>query len=308
MPIEALRTPDDRFSVMPGFPYQPHYVDDLPGFESLRMAYIDEGPSDAETVFLCLHGEPTWSYLYRKMLPVFTEAGCRVIAPDLFGFGRSDKPVDDAAYTFDFHRDSLLQLVERLDLKGVALVCQDWGGILGLTLPMAMPQRFNRLLVMNTGIPIGEPLSEGFAMWKGFAAMATEVPTGGLIALDAGEAMNLFDVMAYDAPFPDNRYKAGVRRFPQLVPVDASMGGVEHGKAAREFFSSSWEGESFMAIGMRDNVLNEPVMMELKGIIRGCPEPMRVDEAGHFVQEFGEPIARAALKQFGLGDSLARSG
>ncbi|MEP1593587.1 MAG: alpha/beta fold hydrolase, partial [Halieaceae bacterium] len=236
------------------------------------------------------------------------EAGCRVIAPDLFGFGRSDKPVDDAAYTFDFHRDSLLQLVERLDLKGVALVCQDWGGILGLTLPMAMPQRFNRLLVMNTGIPIGEPLSEGFAMWKGFAAMATEVPTGGLIALDAGEAMNLFDVMAYDAPFPDNRYKAGVRRFPQLVPVDASMGGVEHGKAAREFFSSSWEGESFMAIGMRDNVLNEPVMMELKGIIRGCPEPMRVDEAGHFVQEFGEPIARAALKQFGLGDSLARSG
>ena len=300
MPIEALRTPEDRFSVMPGFAYQPHYAEDLPGFESLRMAYIDEGPADAKTVFLCLHGEPTWSYLYRKMLPVFTEAGCRVIAPDLFGFGRSDKPVDDAVYTFDFHRDSLLRLVERLDLKGVALVCQDWGGILGLTLPMAMPHRFNRLLVMNTGIPIGEPLSEGFAMWKGFAAMATEVPTGGLIALDAGEAMNLFDVMAYDAPFPDNRYKAGVRRFPQLVPVDASMGGVEHGRAAREFFSTAWEGESFMAIGMRDNVLNEPVMMELKEIIRGCPEPMRVDEAGHFVQEFGEPIARAALKRFGL--------
>ena len=302
MSIEALRTPDERFSMLPGFPCEPHYVDDLPGYESLRMAYIDEGPADAETVFLCLHGEPTWSYLYRKMLPVFTEAGCRVIAPDLFGFGRSDKPVDDAVYTFDFHRDSLLRLLERLDLGNVALVCQDWGGLLGLTLPMAMPASFTRLLVMNTGIPIGEPLSEGFGLWKGFAAVATEIPVGGLVALDAGEALNLFDVMAYDAPFPDNRYKAGVRRFPQLVPVEPDMAGAELGVAAREFFSTRWKGDSFMAIGMRDNVLNEPVMMELKSIIRGCPEPMRVEEGGHFVQEFGEPIARAALKHFGLAD------
>lgn len=302
MSIEALRTPDERFSLLPGFPCEPHYVDDLPGYESLRMAYIDEGPADAETVFLCLHGEPTWSYLYRKMLPVFTEAGCRVIAPDLFGFGRSDKPVDDAVYTFDFHRTSLLRLLERLDLSNVALVCQDWGGILGLTLPMAMPASFTRLLVMNTGIPIGEPVSEGFGLWKSFATVATEIPVGGLVALDAGEALNLFDVMAYDAPFPDNRYKAGVRRFPQLVPVEPDMGGAEHGVAAREFFSTRWEGDSFMAIGMRDNVLNEPVMMELKSIIRGCPEPMRVEEGGHFVQEFGEPIARAALKHFGLAD------
>lgn len=302
MSIEALRTPEERFSLMPGFPCETHYVDDLPGYESLRMAYIDEGPADADTVFLCLHGEPTWSYLYRKMLPIFTEAGCRVIAPDLFGFGRSDKPVDDAVYTFDFHRNSLLRLLERLDLSNVALVCQDWGGLLGLTLPMAMPASFTRLLVMNTGIPIGEPLSEGFGLWKGFAAVATEIPVGGLVALDAGEALNLFDVMAYDAPFPDNRYKAGVRRFPQLVPVEPNMAGAEHGVAAREFFSTRWEGDSFMAIGMRDNVLNEPVMMELKNIIRGCPEPMRVEQGGHFVQEFGEPIARAALKHFGLAD------
>ena len=302
MSIEALRTPDERFSMLPGFPCEPHYVDDLPGYESLRMAYIDEGPADAETVFLCLHGEPTWSYLYRKMLPVFTEAGCRVVAPDLFGFGRSDKPVDDAVYSFDFHRDSLLRLLERLDLRDIALVCQDWGGLLGLTLPMAMPASFTRLLVMNTGIPIGEPLSEGFGLWKGFAAVATEIPVGGLVALDAGEALNLFDVMAYDAPFPDNRYKAGVRRFPQLVPVEPDMAGAELGVAAREFFSTRWKGDSFMAIGMRDNVLNEPVMMELKSIIRGCPEPMRVEEGGHFVQEFGEPIARAALKHFGLAD------
>jgi len=148
-PKDILRTPEERFSVLPKFPYIPHYIDNLPGYENLRMAYIDEGPKDAETVFLCLHGEPTWSYLYRKMLPVFTQAGCRVIAPDLFGFGRSDKPVEDAVYTFDFHRNSIIRLIEHLDLNGVALVVQDWGGIIGLTLPMEMPDRINRLLVMN---------------------------------------------------------------------------------------------------------------------------------------------------------------
>jgi haloalkane dehalogenase len=301
MTIEALRTPDERFSVLPDFPYQPHYVDDLPGYESLRMAYIDEGPRDAETVFLCLHGEPTWSYLYRKMIPVFLAAGHRVIAPDLYGFGRSDKPVEDAVYTFSFHRNSLLRFVERLDLQGMALVCQDWGGILGLTLPMEMPDRFSRLLVMNTAIPVGEAVSDGFTIWKEFAGMAPDIPVAGLIATDALAAVGMMDVLAYDAPFPDNRYKAGVRRFPQLVPVEPEMDGVEQGKRAREFFSKQWAGESFMAIGMRDFVLDEAVMMALLPHIRGCGEPMKVEDAGHFVQEYGEPIARKALEHFGLG-------
>ena len=300
MSVEALRTPDERFAILPAFPYQPHYLEDLPGYESLRMAYIDEGPADAENVFLCLHGEPSWSYLYRKMLPVFTSAGHRVVAPDLYGFGRSDKPVADETYTFDFHRNSLLQLIERLDLRGVTLVCQDWGGLLGLTLPMDMPDRFSRLLVMNTAIPIGEPISDGFARWKEFAAIAPEIPVAGLIAMDAREAVNLLDVLAYDAPFPDNSYKAGVRRFPQLVPVEPGMEGVEHGKRARQFWSNDWTGESFMAIGMKDFALNEPVMLELRSCIRDCPEPMRVEDAGHFVQEYGEPIARHALEHFGL--------
>jgi haloalkane dehalogenase len=300
MPIEALRTPEERFAILPEFPYQPQYVDDLQGYESLRMAYIDEGPKDAETVFLCLHGEPTWSYLYRKMIPVFLAAGHRVIAPDLYGFGRSDKPVEDAVYTFDFHRNSLLVLLQRLNLNNIALVCQDWGGILGLTLPMDMDDRFTRLLVMNTGIPVGEPISDGFALWKGFAAMAPEIPVAGLIATDALSAVGMLDVLAYDAPFPDNRYKAGVRRFPQLVPVEPDMDGVEHGKRARAFFSNEWNGESFMAIGMRDFVLNEPVMMDLHPYIRGCGAPMKVEEAGHFVQEYGEPIARQALEYFNL--------
>ena len=163
MKIEALRTPEKRFAMLPGLPYSPSYIEDLPGYEGLRIAYLDEGPKDAEVTFLCLHGEPTWSYLYRKMLPVFTAAGHRVIAPDLFGFGRSDKPVNDATYTFDFHRNSLLRFVERLDLTNIALVCQDWGGILGLTLPVDMQPRFSRMLIMNTALPIGESVSPGFA-------------------------------------------------------------------------------------------------------------------------------------------------
>lgn len=300
MPIEALRTPEGRFAMLPRFPYAPHYVDDLEGYESLRMAYVDEGPADAETVFLCLHGEPTWSYLYRKMIPVFTGAGHRVVAPDLFGFGRSDKPVDDAVYTYDFHRESLMRLVERLDLRGITLVGQDWGGILGLSLPMDLEDRFSRLLVMNTAIPIGQPISDGFAFWKSFAATAPEIPVAGLICSDAAGATNLLDALAYDAPFPDDRFKAGVRRFPQLVPVEPGMAGVEEGQRARAFWSKEWSGESFMAVGLRDGVLGEPVMKELRETIRGCPDPMLVPEAGHFVQEYGEAIAQRALEHFGI--------
>ena len=301
MSIEALRTSDERFAVLPGFPYEPRYIDDLPGYESLRLAYVDEGPADAETVFLCLHGEPTWSYLYRKMIPVFTAAGHRVVAPDFFGFGRSDKPVEETVYSFDFHRESLMRFIERLDLRGIALVCQDWGGLLGLTLPMDMSGRFTRLLVMNTAIPVGEPISDGFLRWKRFAAGVPEIPTGGLVATDAREALNLLDVVAYDAPFPDNRYKAGVRRFPQLVPVEPGMDGIQHGQRARKFWANDWSGETFMAIGMRDFALGEPVMEELRSQIRGCPEPLKLEDAGHFVQEYGAPIARRALEHFGIG-------
>ncbi|MGQ7247937.1 haloalkane dehalogenase [Halomonas sp. V046] len=300
MPTDALRTPDERFSLLPGFPYPANYLDDLEGFESLRMAYIDEGERAAETTVLCLHGEPTWSYLYRKMIPEFTAAGCRVVAPDLFGFGRSDKPLEEAVYTFDFHRDSLIRLIERLDLSNILLVCQDWGGILGLTLPMDMPERFTRLLVMNTALGVGEPLSTGLVKWQGFAARAPEIPVAGMIATDALAAVNILDALAYDAPFPDNRYKAGVRRFPQMVPVSPEMDGVALGLRARQYWSGEWQGESFMAIGMRDGVLGEAPMEHLRGIIKGCPEPLRVHDAGHFVQEYGADIAIRALEHFGV--------
>jgi len=300
MKVEALRTPEERFSMLPAFPYQPQYVETLEGYKSLRMAYIDEGDKSAEYTFLCLHGEPSWSYLYRKMIPVFSEAGHRVVAPDLFGFGRSDKPVDDSVYNFEFHRNSLMRLIEHLDLKNIVLVCQDWGGFLGLTIPMDMHERFKKLIVMNTGISNGEPLNEITEQWVSFTANVPEMPVGGLFACDAGTAVNIIDVIAYDAPFPDNRYKAGVRRFPLMIPKDKSDGAVKYGLRAIDYLSNDWAGESFMAIGMKDAILGEPAMMALKSVIKGCPEPLKIHEAGHFVQEYGVEIAEKALIHFGM--------
>lgn len=298
MPIEALRTPEERFSVLPNFPYKPRYIDSLPSYQGLRMHYVDEGPPDAEKVYLCLHGEPTWCYLYRKMIPVFAATGARVVAPDFFGFGRSDKPVRDTDITYGFHRSSLVELIEALDLKNITLVCQDWGGILGMTLPMDMQQRFQRLIVMNTCLPTGERFSEGFDAWKAYAAQFNDIPSAGLMGLLCGSQMDWFDVAAYGAPFPDARYQAGVRRFPQLVPVAPDMEGVSFSKRARKFWSEEWRGQSFMAIGMQDFVLGKDVMEELRGVINNCPAALEVANAHHFVQEWGEEVARAALRSF----------
>jgi haloalkane dehalogenase len=179
---DILKTPPERFANLPGFPWKAHSRDDLSGFAGLAMAYIDEGPAGAP-VFLCLHGQPTWSYLYRRMIPHFLAAGSRVVAPDFFGFGRSDKPAEDAAYTFDFHRDSLLALVRALDLSDITLVVQDWGGLLGLTLPMEMPERFSRAIVMNTALPTGDlPLGKGFLDWRAFANSQPDMAIGKLLA------------------------------------------------------------------------------------------------------------------------------
>ena len=298
MPIEALRTPEHRFATLPNFPYAPHYLEDLPSYAGLRMHYIDEGPRDADHTFLCLHGEPTWSYLYRKMIPVFRAAGGRVVAPDFFGFGRSDKPVRDADITFGFHRQSLIELIEALDLRNLTLVCQDWGGVLGMTLPMDMPQRFARLIAMNTALPTGEFLSDGFAGWKAYAASFNDLPVAAILSLASPGALDLMDVAAYHAPFPDARYQAAARRFPQLVPIEPEMEGVPYCKRAREFWSEQWEGESFMAVGLQDVVLGKDVMEELRSVVRGCPPLLELEEAGHFVQEWGEPVAHAALKSF----------
>lgn len=295
--LDYLRTPDGRFSNLPDFPFTPNYISDLDGYAGLRVHYLDEGQGDSEHTFLCLHGQPTWSYLYRKMLPVFTNAGHRVVAPDLFGFGRSDKPIEDSAYTFNFHRNMLLGFVEALELKNITLVCQDWGGILGLTLPMDMPDRFSRLLVMNTTIPQGQSAGEGFDNWRAFNRSQPDLDIAALMSR-AVAGLTPAEAAAYEAPFPDARYKAGVRRFPELVMTDPDMEGVEIARRAADWWRDDWSGESFMAIGMQDPVLGPPVMAELHKLIRNCPTPMQVPEAGHFVQEHGAAIAAAALASY----------
>ena len=294
--IQALRTPDERFAHLPGYPFNSNYIDDLAGYVGLRMHYLDEGPRNAKQVFLCLHGEPTWSYLYRKMLPVFKDAGHRVVIPDMFGFGRSDKPEDENIYTFDFHRRTLMLLIERLDLTNITLVCQDWGGLLGLTMPMDMPERFSRFLLMNTMLGTGDvPLSEGFLAWRAWTNKNPDMAVGKLMARTCPH-LSTEECSAYDSPFPDIRYKAGVRRFPNIVPDTPDAPGAELSRRASKWLSNEWSGATFMAIGMKDPVLGPSVMRHLRNIIRNCPEPYEVEHAGHFTQEWGEDIARKALE------------
>ena len=292
--MQLLRTPDERFAELPGFAFAPRYVE----IGALRMHYLDEGPKTAP-VALCLHGQPTWAYLYRNMIPAFLAAGLRVLAPDLFGFGRSDKPVDEDVYTFDFHRSSVMSLIEALDLRRVMLVCQDWGGLIGLTIPMDMADRFDRLLVMNTMLGTGDaPLGEGFLAWRAFSNRSPDMD---IAALMQRAVPGLADkqAAAYAAPYPDPRYTAGVRGFPNLVPDRPDAGGAALSRRARDFWSQQWSGQSFMAVGMKDPVLGPPVMNGLRQVIRNCPPPLELPDAGHFVQEAGEVIVVEALKSFG---------
>lgn len=295
--MDGLRTPDERFDNLPGYDFAPNYVDDLPGYEGLRVHYLDEGPIESLQTFLCLPGEPTWAYLYRHMIPIFSEAGARVVVPDWLGFGRSDKPSRDELYTFHFHRDMMLALINRLDLFNITLVVQDWGGVLGLTLPHEMPERFDRLIVMNTAMPVGEDLGPGFQGWKDYVASRPDLDCAALMKR-ATQHLSDAEAAAYEAPFPDQTYKAGVRQFPQLMMIEPGMEGIETMKRAREFLQEEWRGESFMAVGAKDPVLGLPVMNQLHQIIRGCPEPMVLEAAGHFVQEWGAEVARAALASF----------
>jgi haloalkane dehalogenase len=292
--MNTLRTPDERFAALPGYGYAPRYLE----VDGLRMHYIDEGPRDAAVTALCLHGNPTWGYLYRHMIPVFTGACLRVVVPDLIGFGRSDKPADESWHSFERHRDLLLEFVEQLDLREVMLVCQDWGGLLGLTLPMDQPGRFTRLLAMNTALATGT-VSDGFRQWRAYSNTQPDLAVGKLIAR-GNPALTPAEAAAYDAPFPDARYKAAVRTFPDLVPDGADAPGAALSRRAQAFWQDSWVGESFMAIGLRDPVLGPPVMQALHRSIRDCPPALEIEEAGHFVPEWGAPIARAALQSFGL--------
>jgi len=299
--VEFIRTPEERFENIPNFPYEPHYIENLKGYEDLRMCYYDEGPKDSNEVFFCLHGEPTWSYLYRRMIPIFLERGYRIIALDFFGFGRSDKPVKDEIYTFDFHRNSLMEFIKFLELDNITLLCQDWGGIFGLTLPMEFPNRFKRLILMNTILATGDfEISQGFKAFRQFMSGTQDLEAGRLIH-SVTQHLTPEEVAAYDAPFLDVKYKAGIRRFPQLVPTSYDAYGAEISRNARDWFQKEWTGESFMAVGMADPVMGLPMMEILRGMIPRCPEPLKIEEASHFVQEWGEIVAKKALEAFKLG-------
>lgn len=295
---DAVRTPEERFRDLPGYSWAPHYVSDLSALAGLRLHYLDEGPRDAPLTWLCLHGNPSWSYLYRKMIPVFLAAGHRVVAPDLIGFGKSDKPKKEAAHSFSWHRQVLLEFIERLDLSRVVLVVQDWGGLLGLTLPMAAPQRYHGLLVMNTLLATGDvPLTPGFLAWRDMCAKKPDYDVGRLLARgnpQLGEA----ECAAYNAPFPDRGHRAALRAFPAMVPETPAADGAAISREALEFWQRQWQGRSLMAVGMQDPVLGWPVMRALQAQIRNCPEPLRIEQGGHFVPEQGQAIAQAAVRHF----------
>lgn len=295
---DALRTPASRFNDLPGYPWQAHYVSDLPSLQGLRLHYLDEGPQDAPLTWLCLHGNPTWSYLYRRMIPVFLAAGHRVIAPDMIGFGKSDKPKKDAAHSFSWHRQVLLDLIQRLGLHNIVLTVQDWGGLLGLTLPMEAPENYAGLLVMNTTLATGDvPLSPGFLAWREMCAKQPDFDVARLMQR-SNPTMSAEECAAYNAPFPDRGHRAALRAFPPMVPDHLDADGAAISRQAREFLQHDWQGQSLMAVGVQDPVLGLPVMQALHAMIRGCPEPMRVESAGHFVQQQGEGIAHAAVRYF----------
>ena len=271
---------------LPGFPYAARFTT----WRDWRVHYVDEG--HGERTFLCLHGEPTWSYLYRRMIPRFLARGARVVAPDFIGFGRSDKPEDEALYTFDFHRRFLLELIQRLALKHITLVVQDWGGLLGLTLPMELPE-IEQLFVMNTALATGDvPLSEGFIAWRAYVAKTPDLACGKLLARTCPH-LTAPEAAAYDAPYPTAASKAGVRRFPQLVPEKYDDPGAAISRKARDWLQHSWRGATFMAVGAKDPVLGPPVMSLLQSWIRGCPEPAVIENGGHFLQEWGDEVMSA---------------
>lgn len=295
---DALRTPDAAFADLPGYPWAPNYVSDLPGLAGLRLHYLDEGPHDAPRTWLCLHGNPAWSYLYRHMLPVWLAAGDRVVAPDLIGFGKSDKPKKEAVHRFEWHRQVLLELVERLNLQRTVLVVQDWGGILGLTLPMDCPERFDGLLVMNTLLATGDvPLPQGFVDWR---AMCRDKPLFGVGRLlgRGNPQLSTAECAAYDAPFPDKGYRAALRAFPERVPAGPDDPGAALSRQARDFWRQQWQGQSLMAVGAQDPVLGPATMQALQKDIRNCPDPVVLPQAGHFVQEHGRGIAERAVEYF----------
>ena len=295
--MKALRTPDERFENLPGYPFEPHYVEvPDPDGGTLRMHYVDEGPRDAPPV-LMLHGEPSWSYLYRKMIPGIAEAGYRAIAPDLIGFGRSDKPVERSDYTYQRHVDWVLACIEGLDLRGVTLFCQDWGGLIGLRIAAHHQERFDRIVAANTFLPTGhEGLGDAFYFWRDYSQTIEDFDLG-VVLQGATESDLPPDVVAaYNAPFPDESYKAGARQFPALVPDKPDNPAAPANEKAWELLRT-WDKPFLTAFSDKDPVMagaDVPLREAIPGAA-GQPHTTIVG-GGHFLQEDkGEELVGVVL-------------
>ena len=290
--MKVLRTPDERFENLPGFDFEPHYAE----IDGLRVHYLDEGPPGAAPVLL-LHGEPSWCYLYRKMIPVITRAGLRAVAPDFAGFGRSDKPASRDDYTYQLHVDVVTAFVERLDLRYITLVCHDWGGLIGLRVAAEHEERFALIVAANTFLPTGdnEP-GEAFLRWQKFSQEVPELPAGRIVNGGCVTDLSPEVVAAYEAPFPDERYKAGARAFPALVPTRPDDPASEANRKAWEVLRR-WEKPFLTAFSDSDPITRggDRAFQTLVPGTKGQPHTT-IAGAGHFLQEDkGEELAAVVV-------------
>ena len=282
--MQVLRTPDDRFEALADWPFAPHYatITDADG-TSLRLHYVDEGPRDAPVVLL-MHGEPSWAYLYRKMIAGLVARGYRVVAPDLIGFGRSDKPAARTDYTYERHVAWMSDWLTSVDLKGVTLFCQDWGGLIGLRLVAASPERFAAVAVGNTGLPTGSGMTEGFKAWLEFSQNTPVMPIGLIVNMGTGRELSDAEIAAYDAPFPDETFKEGARQFPVLVPVTPEHGSVAQNKAAWEVLSA-FDKPFLTAFSDGDAVTKGGEAIFQARVPGAAGQPHVIVPGGHFLQE-----------------------
>ena len=291
--MEVLRTPEDRFAGLPGYDFEPNYAE----IGDLRLHYLDEGPRDGSVV-LMLHGEPSWSFLYRKMIPVVTAAGYRAVAPDLVGFGRSDKPVDRQAYTYERHVEWMRALLfDHLNLEDVTLVAQDWGGLIGLRLVGEHPDRFARIVAANTALPTGDQApGDDFLAWREYSQQAPEFPAGAIIQRATATDLSDEVIAAYDAPFPDETYKAGARQFPMLVPISPDDPAAPANRAAWGVLRA-WEKPFLTAFADGDPIFRglDLILQQLIPGARGQAHTI-IENAGHFLQEDqGEKLAEVVV-------------
>jgi len=294
--VKVLRTPDERFADLPGCPFAPRYVEIASGDGGrLRVHFVDEGPRGADPVLL-LHGEPTWSYLYRKMIPPLVVAGHRAVAPDLVGFGRSDKPAGHSDYSYQRHVDWLRATLDALALRRVTLVCQDWGGLLGLRLVAEEPERFARVVAANTFLPAGEPPGEAFLRWRDFSQRVPEFGAGFILQTATATELPAAVCAAYDAPFPDESYKAGARAFPLLVPASPDDPAVPANRRAWEALER-FEKPFLTAFSDGDPITRGADRIFQARVPGAKGRPHRtIAGAGHFLQEDkGEELARVVI-------------